>query len=145
MGSLLVTMSMVTPSPLFTPSSYTGEKMPKFYIQGQDFEMNFVPHIVLFIFTMDVLNSVTKALADLNGNDSMDLPKRRDDSDSWIENTHLVTPNKDPNNPADLDFGEVKLLQRIADIETKLQLIKGNIREASSRQSQFHGSKQIYL
>ena len=115
-------------------------------------------------FLLVVLNSVTKALADLNGNDSMDLPKRRDDSDSWIENTHLVTPNKgiglyldifctildscfiiDPNNPADLDFGEVKLLQRIADIETKLQLIKGNIREASSRQSQFHRSKQIYL
>ena len=45
-------------------------------------------------FLLVVLNSVTKALADLNGNDSMDLPKRRDDSDSWIENTHLVTPNK---------------------------------------------------
>ena len=48
-GSFLVTMATVTPSPLVSPS----EKAPKIYFQGQDFEMNFIPHIVLAIFTID--------------------------------------------------------------------------------------------
>ena len=48
-GSFLVTMVVVTPSPLVSPS----HKAPKIYFQAQDFEMNFIPHIVLAIFTMD--------------------------------------------------------------------------------------------
>ncbi len=48
-GSFLVTMSAVTPSSLVSQA----EKSPKIYFQGKDFEMNFIPHIVLFLFTID--------------------------------------------------------------------------------------------
>ena len=28
----------------------TAEKAPKFYVTGEGFEVNFVPHIILFLF-----------------------------------------------------------------------------------------------
>ena len=40
-----------------------------------------------------------------------------------------------------MNFGDVKLLQRIAEIETRLKQIKGNMH---IEQSQFEDRKQIY-
>ena len=30
--------------------NFTAEKAPKFYVTGEGFEVNFVPHIILFLF-----------------------------------------------------------------------------------------------
>ena len=55
-------------------------------------------------------------------------------------NVFLVT---DINNPAHMNFGEAKLLQRLAEIETRLGQIKGNM-ETEMGQSQSNQRKQIY-
>ena len=74
--------------------------------------MNFIPHIVLFIFTMDgsdlimnmivvlmeifssVLNSAVSAIEDLRGEDDMTNTSEERSDMSWIENAHLVMPTK---------------------------------------------------
>ena len=95
-------MSAVTPSSLVSQS----EKSPKIYFQGKDFEMNFIPHIVLFLFTIDgsdffyikylnktfFLSVFNIALNELNGNDSNSSEERK--GISWIENAQLVNPKK---------------------------------------------------
>ena len=47
----------------------------------------------------------------------------------------------DPGNPAHMNFGEAKLLQRITEIETRLQQIRGNM---EIEQSVFNDRKHIY-
>ena len=47
----------------------------------------------------------------------------------------------DPGNPAHMNFGEAKLLQRITEIETRLQQIRGNM---EIEQSQFGNRQQFY-
>ena len=47
----------------------------------------------------------------------------------------------DLNNPAHMNFGEAKLLQRISEIETRLQQIRGNM---EIDQSQFVERQQFY-
>ena len=47
----------------------------------------------------------------------------------------------DPSNPAHMNFGEAKLLQRITEIETRLQQIRGKI---EIEQSQFGDRQQFY-
>ena len=84
-------------------------------------------------------------MEELSGNDSTSIDSSQErKSESWIENAHLVTRNKgkeqsddyfmidnevylytDLNNPAHMNFGEAKLLQRIAEMETRLQQVRG--------------------
>ena len=47
----------------------------------------------------------------------------------------------DPGNPAHMNFGEAKLLQRITEIETRLQQIRGKM---EIEQSQFGDRQQFY-
>ena len=49
----------------------------------------------------------------------------------------------DINDPAHMNFGEAKLLQRLAEIETRLGQIKGNM-EMEMDQLQSNQRKQIY-
>ena len=49
----------------------------------------------------------------------------------------------DPGNPAHMNFGEAKLLQRITEIETKLQQIRGKM-EMEIEQSHFGDRQQFY-
>ena len=85
---------------------------------------------------------------ELSGNESTDSSEERKGV-SWIENAHLVTPKKgnwqysmiyndfshysDPGNPEHMNFGEAKLLQRITEIETRLQQIRGNMEKEQLR------------
>ena len=58
---------------------------------------------------------------------------------SMIDND--VSLYTDPSNPAHMNFEEAKLLQRIAEMETRLQQIRGNMEK---EQSQFGDRQQFY-
>ena len=60
------------------------------------------------------------------------------------DNDNNVFLATDINNPAHMNFGEAKLLQRIAEIETRLGQMKGNIKLEMGQSQSINQRKQIY-
>merc|ERR1711933_243650 len=118
MGSRILTMS-----PPASPSIGLA-KMPKFYYQAEDFEVNFVPHFILPLFLLEVINSIAETLNEIgDGNGNI--------SDSAGERSTQVKEYESATSTYgyDSELYKKRLLQRVLEIESELMKIRGNVEE----------------
>merc|ERR1712012_251636 len=130
MGSHTQTMSHITtlqPNLVSTDNIIpSNDKMAKIYLTGPGYEINFVPHIILTLFSYQVIDSLIKTWEELRGDD---VTESSHSSKSFITES---AGNLDQNR-FHLKYGEIKLLQRIADIEAKVLGMKIIIEKAKQK------------